>query len=84
MLSARMMHDCDWSGDGELSSGLGEQFGVDTDELWNFISVEGSGDPEDTLLKIEVIISVPFTIAFCEIWSDSGSDYFRLPGKYIK
>lgn len=79
MLSARMMHDCDcdWSGDGELSSGRGEQFGVDADELWNFISVEGSGDPEDTLLKIELIISVPFTIAFCEICSDSGT-YFGI------
>lgn len=59
------MHDCDWSGDGELSSGLGELSGVDADELWNFISAVGSGDPEDTLLKIEVIVSVPFSVAFC-------------------
>lgn len=60
-----MMHDCDWSGDGEFNSGLaGELFGVDADELWNFISVAGSGDPEDTLLKIEVIVSVPFTVGF--------------------
>lgn len=66
-----MIHDCDWSGDGELSSGLsslGELFGVDADELWNFISVAGSGDPEDTLLKIEVIVSVPFIVAFCGIY----------------
>lgn len=59
-----MIHDCDWSGDGEFNSGLGELFGVDADELWNFISVIGSGEPEDTLLKIEVIVSVPFTVVF--------------------
>lgn len=65
MLNARTIHDCDWSGDGELSSALGELFGVDADELWNFNSVVGSGDPEDTLLKIEVIVSVPFSVDFC-------------------
>lgn len=64
ILNARMIHDCDWSGDGEFNSGLGELFGVDADELWNFISVIGSGEPEDTLLKIEVIVSVPFTVVF--------------------
>lgn len=64
-----MIHDCDWSGDGELSSGRGELLGVDTDELWNFISFGGSGEPEDTLLKIEVIVSVPFSVvAFCVAW----------------
>lgn len=66
-----MIHDCDWSGDGESSSGRsgrGELFGVDADELWNFVA--GSGDPEDTLLKIEVIVSVPFTLAFCIIYRE--------------
>lgn len=64
MLNARMMHDCDWSGDGELNSGLGELFGVEADDLWNFISFEGSGDPEDTLLNI---VSVPLTMLVCEV-----------------
>lgn len=73
ILKARMIHDCDWSGDGELSSGRGELFGVDTDELWNFISFGGSGEPEDTLLKIEVIVSVPFSVnTFCGAWAREG------------
>lgn len=59
MLNARMMHDCDCSGDGEQKSGLGEQFGVnDAGEPWNLFSFIGSGDAEDTLLYNEEICSI--------------------------
>lgn len=68
IVNAPNMHDCDCSGDGEfnacLSVIIGELVALDANELWNFISVAGSDDPEDTLLKIEVIVSVPFIVAF--------------------
>lgn len=71
-----MIHDCDWSGDGEFNSGLGELFGVDADEVWNFISVIGSGEPEDTLLKIEVIVSVPFTVVVDGVCNEHRKCFF--------